>query len=385
MENRMSAELNTETRRSLARRLWGLLPTLFVVLLVGLIVLLADMIQTEGEAVQKQKAEALRDVQPKINVVAMAMVPGELRERISLPGTVRPWVSLKLLVEVKGKVVEKRVSEGQTVKKGHVLARIDDRDYKNALASARASFDAAVAAHRRIEALYRDQLATRTQFDDTDARVKTTRAAMDTAALNLERCTIRSPMSGVVDHIFIENGQFMNPADPVANILQIDRVKVVVGIPESDVDAVRRLRRFDLTIDALGGRGFRGERHYLYKTTGNLARLYNLEIAVNNPGGEILPDMFARVEVVKRRVDQGLAVPLYALLDRDGTNAVFVVVDGAARLRPVTTGIQDGWRVQVAGGLSAGEKVVVVGQRLINDGETVNVTRTVVKMEELEQ
>jgi RND family efflux transporter MFP subunit len=385
MENRMSAELNTETRRSLARRLWGLLPTLFVVLLVGLIVLLADMIQTEGEAVQKQKAEALRDVQPKINVVAMAMVPGELRERISLPGTVRPWVSLKLLVEVKGKVVEKRVSEGQTVKKGHVLARIDDRDYKNALASARASFDAAVAAHRRIEALYRDQLATRTQFDDTDARVKTTRAAMDTAALNLERCTIRSPMSGVVDHIFIENGQFMNPADPVANILQIDRVKVVVGIPESDVDAVRRLRRFDLTIDALGGRGFRGERHYLYKTTGNLARLYNLEIAVNNPGGEILPDMFARVEVVKRRVDQKLAIPLYALLDRDGTNAVFVVVDGAARLRPVTTGIQDGWRVQVAGGLSAGEKVVVVGQRLINDGETVNVTRTVVKMEELEQ
>ena len=385
MGNHMPAESKTKSPRSLARRLWGLLPTLFAILLVGVIVLLADMIRTEGEAVQKEKADALRDVQPKINVVAMAMVPGELRERISLPGTVQPWVSLTLLVEVKGQVVEKRVSEGQRVKKGHVLARIDDRDYKNALASARASFDVAVAAHRRIKALYQDQLATQTQFDDTEARVKTTRAAMDTAALNLERCTIRSPMSGVVDHIFIENGQFMNPADPVANILQIDRVKVVVGIPESDVDAVRRLESFDLTIDALDGRGFKGERHYLFKTTDNLARLYNLEIAVNNSGGEILPDMFARVEVIKRRVDQGLAVPLYALVDRDGANAVFVVADGEARLRPVTTGIQDGWRVQVAEGLSAGEKVVVVGQRLINDGESVNVTRMVLQMEELEK
>ncbi|MFC1857589.1 efflux RND transporter periplasmic adaptor subunit [Thermodesulfobacteriota bacterium] len=371
--------------RSLLPRLRGAIPTLFVLILIGGIVILGGRIKTEGEMIKEKKAADLQVDRPKTNVVTMEMIPSLLREQIDLPGIAKPWISLKVVAEVSGKIVEKRVREGHRVEKGDALALIDARDYRNALASAKASYEIAVSTEKRYQALLKSKSATPSQLDEVIAKVRTSKAAMDNAALDLERCVIRSPMAGVVDRLYIENGQYMTIADAVADILEIDRVKVVVGIPESDVDAVRQLRHFNVTIDALNGRCFEGTGHYLYKTADSFARLYNLEIVVDNPKGEILPDMFARVEIVKKEVPEGLAVPLYALIDRNELKSVYVVDKGVALLRPVQVGIQDGWRMEIRKGLSPGDHVVVIGQRNINDGETVHVTHTVRDMEELTQ
>ncbi|MCG8615282.1 MAG: efflux RND transporter periplasmic adaptor subunit, partial [Desulfobacterales bacterium] len=207
----------------------------------------------------------------------------------------------------------------------------------------------------------------------------------DLAKLNLERCTIRSPMDGIVDRTFIEYGNFLDAGDPVVSILEMDRLKVEVGIPESDVAAVRRLSEFDLRFDALDGRQVTGNYHYLYKTSDSLARLYNLEIRVDNPDYQILPDMFARVTIIKNRDPEGLAVPIYSLVTRKKETGVFVETDGRVSFKPVETGFQDGWKILVAQGLSAGDNVVVVGHRIVEDGEQVNVTRTISDMEELHQ
>ena len=365
------------------RRLWSALPTFFFLLLVCVISILSVQIKSQGEIIKAKKAEGLHRTRPKTNVVVLKLTPGLVRERIDLPGTVKPWISLRVVAEVRGRIVEKRVEEGQTVRKGDVLATIDTRDYRNAHLSAQASYEAALASRNRLQALFRDQLATQSQLDEAVARVKTTKAALDNTALDLERCVIRSPMDGVVDKVYIENGQYMNAADPVAEVLQIDRVKVEVGIPESDVDAVRKVKQFRVTIDALKGRTFVGTYHYMAKTADAMARLYRLEIAVSNPDGLILPDMFTRVEIVKQEISEGLTVPLYALVSRKAMQSVFVVDKGIAKARSVSVGIQDGWRVHIVDGLAAGDRVVVVGQRGINDGEPVNVVREINAIEEL--
>jgi RND family efflux transporter MFP subunit len=238
---------------------------------------------------------------------------------------------------------------------------------------------------QRFEALSKQQFITQSQLDDISAQVKTTRAAMETAKVNLERCTIRSPMAGVVDRVHIEEGSFLGVGDPVARVLQIDTLKIEVGIPESDVPTVRNLKQFDMTVDALDGKAFTGQYHYLQKTTDSLARLYNLEIRLANPEHEILPDMFVRVAIVKNRDQQGLGVPIYALITRGGRTGVFVEDQGRARFVPVDTGFQDGWKVQVTAGLSPGDHVVVVGHRIIDDNEPLQVDRRVRSMAELGQ
>jgi membrane fusion protein, multidrug efflux system len=385
MQKQSNTTETTLWERPWLRRLWAMLPLLSFILLAGVILVLHSWIRSEGKIIQERKLTTPAGEKTPTNVVALELVPGPIRQQISLPGVVRPWVELTVVAEVRGKIVAKKVVEGQKVHRGEVLVRIDPRDYQNAYNSARAAWRVASATHERIAALFQDQLVTRSQLDDAQAGLETTRATMDTVALNLARCTIKSPIDGIVDNVHIEKGQFVNDVDPVANIVQIDRVKVEVSIPESDVDAVRRVDNFAVRIEALGGSVFKGRQHYLAKSSQTLARSYRLEVAIDNPAGDILPGMFTRVEIVKNQVDNGLAVPLFSLVNTKGGQAVYLADNGVARLTPVQTGIQEGWQVQVTEGLHAGAKVIVVGHKDVKDGGPVQVLRTVRDPKELEQ
>jgi len=300
-----------------------------------------------------------------------------IRDRLNLPGVIKPWVKLEILAEVRGKITKKAVEEGARVNRGDILAYIDFRDYENSFKSAKASYDVARADYERIEKLYNEQLATRSQLDNALAQAENYKAGMENAALNLERCKILAPISGIINHVFIEQGQYLNIADPVAEILQIDRVKVHVGIPESDVDAVRSLTDFNVKVNALGGKTFLGKKHFLSNTADSKARLYNLDLVLENKHEEILPDMFARIEIVKKEVQNSISVPLYAVISRNNSNIVYIINDRRAHLREVELGLLEGWRVEVKKGLAAGEKVIVVGHRSVNDGEKVNIVRSI--------
>ncbi len=366
--------------------IWKNIPIVTVVLVTALVIFpLSKKISAQKADLAEKQSHQMKVAKALTNVITMKMLPGMVMEKISLPGVAKPWISLRAASEVKGKIVTKKINQGTRVQKGDILAVIDKRDYKNNYDSAMASYETALTTEKRFTALSKKQFVTQSQLDDAEARVKTTKAAMDTAKLNLSRCTIRSPMEGMVDRVYIEIGDFLSVGDPVATILQIDRLKIEVGIPESDVAAVRKLTNFDMTIDALEGQAYTGKYHYLFKTADSMARLYNLEIEVDNPNHLILPDMFARVTIIKNHDPQGLAVPIYALVTVNKETGVFVEKESRVHFRPVTTGFLDGWKTQIQNGLLPGENVVVVGHKIIEDGETVNVTKTILKMEELTQ
>jgi RND family efflux transporter MFP subunit len=206
---------------------------------------------------------------------------------------------------------------------------------------------------------------------------------MDNAKLDLENCRVRARVSGIVNRIDIEEGQYLSKSTKIAQILQIKKVKVNVGIPESDVDAVRKLDNFDVKIDALDAKVFKGTKHYLSKSADPDARLYNLAVTIDNAEGKILPDMFARVEIVKNIAHNSIIVPIYSLISYNKGHIVYVAKDGTSRMRQVETGMQEGWQIEITKGLSPGEEVIVVGHRSVSDGQKINVVRTVKDPEEL--
>jgi len=372
--------------RIFLRLVWKSIPIITVALVIALVIFpLSKKISAQKADLAQKQSHRMTAAKAPTNVITMKMIPDMVMEKISLPGVANPWISLKVAAEVKGKIDIKKIGEGTRVQKGDILAVIDKRDYQNNYDAAKASYETALTTKDRFTALSKKQFITQSQLDDAGANVKTSKAAMDTAKLNLSRCTIRSPMEGIVDRVYIERGEFLSVGDPVATILQIDRLKIQVGIPESDVAAVRKLSTFDMTIDALGGQTYTGKYHYLFKTADSMARLYNLEIEVNNPGHKILPGMFARVSIVKNHDALGLAVPIYSLVTLNKQTGVFVEKENLVHFRPVTTGFLDGWKIQIPTGLFPGEKVVVVGHKIIEDGETVHVTKTILDMEELTQ
>ncbi len=373
-------------KQTLLRIVWHSIPFAAVALAVLFVILpLGRKITAQKADLAEQQAGQIKKEQSLTRVITLEMVPEELAETITLPGVAKPWKSLQVVSEVSGKIMEKNIDDGSVVNQNDILAVMDKRDYQNAYDSARASYETALVNQKRFEALSKQQFITQSQVDDAQAQVKTTRAAMENAKLNLDRSTIRSPMDGIVDRSHIEVGSFLGVGDPVAKLLQIHQLKIQVGIPESDVPSVRKIKQFDMVIDALGGKTYTGQYHYLQKTSDDLARLYNLEIRLDNPGFAILPDMFVRVHIVKNSDARGLGVPMYALVTRNNQTGVFVEDQGRVRFAPVETGFQDGWKIQVVSGLSPGEHVVVVGHRIIEDDELVQVDQRVRSMAELEQ
>jgi RND family efflux transporter MFP subunit len=383
MEER--TEQSPKTKTGSAGRPWlrRVVPVLFILLLLILIGSLVVKIQSKAEIIKAQNQAKMKKGQPAPNVMTLKLVPSTIRDQIDLPGVTLPWVKLEMVAEVAGSITGTAVKEGADVNKGDVLATIDSRDYRNALRSAKAAYDLAVSELKRQKALNKRKVAPQSQLDAAVAQVESTRAAMDNARIALERCTIRAPFSGVVNRILVEPGQYLAVGDPVAELLQIDRLKVRVGIPESDVDAVRRIDRFKVKIDALEGREFEARKYFLSKTADSMARLYSLDLTLDNAQGTVLPDMFTRVEIIKKEVAEGLSIPLYSVINRNKDRIVYIVEDSRACIRTVELGLLDGWQVQVRAGLNQGEEVIVVGHRSVNDGQQVNVVRSVTSPEDI--
>ncbi len=375
---------DTSAKRGLTRfRRW--VPALVVLSLLVVIGTLFARIHIKAEIIKDRNQADMKKERPLANVVTLDLKPTLIRDVIDLPGITRPWVDLNLTAEVAGTVTAKKVREGTAVQQGDVLATIDYRDYQNARQAAKAAYELAVSELDRLEKLYQRKVTPQAQLDAAVAQVANTKAALQNAATALERCVIRAPFSGVVNRMFVEQGRYLAVGDPVAELLKLDRLKVRVGIPESDVDAVRRVDVFKVRIDALGGRTFQAGKYFLSKTADSMARLYNLDLELDNSDGSILPDMFARVEIVKKEIPDGLSIPLYSVINRNEDHIVFVVDNEQVRERSVVLGLLDGWQVQVTEGLMPGEEVIVVGQRSVNDGERVNVVRKVASPEEIVQ
>lgn len=365
-------------------RLWGRLPYLVVVLMLVMIVLLGVTCSEKKNRLEAAGSKGTKS-QELVNVVALELKPTTIRDRINLPAVVEPWLELSIMAEVRGKVVEKAVEEGARVKKGDLIAVIDERDYVNTYNSANALYETAKASYDRYSELYKAELATRSQIDTAKANMENAKASMDIAELSVQRCRIYATFTGILNNVYFEKDQYINPGDKLAELIEIDQVKVNVGIPESDVGAIRKIDAFDISFDALDGKTVKGKKVYLSKTTETTARLYSLKLAVDNPDQDILPDMFARVEIVKREIPNGIAVPVYSVINQNDANFVYVVgADDVVTRRSIEMGLQESWQVEVTSGLSPGERVVVVGHRDVQDGDTVNVTKSYDSVEALQ-
>jgi len=348
------------------------LPRLLLLTLVIMIIALSLAVKKKNAHLTAEKAAALSKERPSVNAVLLEVAPGVIHDRINLPGEIAPWTRLEMMAKIRGAVDQVLVIEGQNVKEGEVLARIEEADYRIALDAARANYDLAKVNIERIKRLHEQDIIPTAELDKSENEMLTARAAMEDAALNLSRCSITSPMSGVIRRLDLKKGLMLSVGDPMAELLKIDQVKAVIGIPESDVAAVRSLDKVEFTIQALNDRRITGRKFFLSSSPENQARLYRLELAVDNPRREILPGMFLRANIIKKTVEQAIIVPLYAVLTRNDEHYVFVEKDGMAEKRLVTVGIMEEWHAQITKGLAAGERVIIEGHRDVEAGQQVN-------------
>jgi membrane fusion protein (multidrug efflux system) len=365
------------------KKLFRFLPLLLLLVLILFAIGLGAMVKNEKSRLLEEKSNAVILERPPVNVVVQEMVPVLLRDRLNLPGMVEPWESLNILAEVRGMVAEVLVEEGDQVSQGDLIARLDPGDYENTRNSIKAAYSLALTNLKRLSGLHDQAIIAQSEYDSIKAEVESLEADLAIAELQLKRCSIRSSISGIVNELPAKKGLYLAVGDPVATVLDIERVKVSVGIPETDVDAVRRIDRFEVIIEALNNKKTIGSKYFLAVAPSSQAQVYRLELEVANKSGDILPGMFARVEIIKQEFPEALAIPLYAVISRNNKHFVFLEEDNVAEFREVRLGILDGWQIQITEGLKPGQRVIVVGQRSVDAEQKLNVVKKVTSPAEI--
>ncbi len=363
--------------------IWNNLPRFVLLAMIVLIFILLGAIRDKSDLIAAGKAAEVSQEKPPVNTITLTLAPTTITDRINLPGYVEPWTRLQLMAKLNGTITEVLVKEGDRVKKGDILARIEDDDFRIATERTEAVYNLAKAEYSRDKSIYDKGVIPAATLDINRTDMQRAKADYDNAKLLLSRTLVTSPMDGIIRRMDAKVGLQLSVGDPIAEILDIDRMKCVIGIPESDVTAVRQLENVQLTVQALGDKIITGKKYFLSSSPETNARLYNLELEINNSDGAVLDGMFVRADIVKKQVDNTLAVPFYSVISRNDEQYVYIEEKGVARKRQVKLGIMEKWMVQINEGLNPGDRILVEGHRDVEDNQKIKVIKALTSPSEL--
>jgi RND family efflux transporter MFP subunit len=329
--------------------------------------------------------------------------------KVAYSAVAQPVTTVPLAFRGSGYVVElmkvrtsdgafRAVGEGDRVRRGDVIARLRDAEYRDKVeqatgqvAAARAAAEKARLDFERATRLFATQSITRPQMESATAQRDGTRAQLAAAEASLEEARVAQrdtalvvPVDADVLKKSAEPGAFTGPGVPAFVVGDISRVKVVLGLPDVALQGVKLGQPVVVSTDALAGRTFTARVSRIASAADSATRNFDVEVEIPNPDRLWRPGMIASVELSAAAGQP--AVPLLTLsafVQGPGGADHFgvLVVDGAGgatrvKLRQVELGEVVGNRVAVIRGLAAGERVVTTGASMVVDGERVEVMPT---------
>ena len=376
-----------------------------------------------------QASEQTSPIPAGVDVEVTQPVREELTHEISLPGSVEPFEKTTLYSRVGGYLDWIRVDIGDSVKKGQVLAKVlipemlDEyhgleaelegarADQQNGLAElerqkvvqelakltydrvrsvreeepdmmpqqtvdeARAKFQVAGAQNQVIQ----------TRIVQAQSEVKRVEAALKRLQTLMEYAEIKAPFSGIVSERFVDPGALIqagtvsSSALPLVTISQLQRLRVFFDVPEDKVPLVQVGDMAEITVDALPGKQLEGKVARFAKVLDPETRSMKTEVTLSNTDRLLFPGMHVRVRLLLERRADAILLPAEALRFKEGAPFVYVVDGDTAREISIETGLDDGIRVEVTGGLSGQESVIVTARESLSDGVKVKPSKWVSK------
>lgn len=288
---------------------------------------------------------------------------------VSATGTVEPLRSVAINSQLAGSVLAVNVEEGDRVRVGTVLARIDVRELAAQLASAEASLEVARRTAERSTRLRDQEIITVAEFERDEAAHIAAQAEYDQLQTRVAQATARSPITGTVLERRVDQGDIVANQTRMFTIGDVSQLVVRVPISELDVTALGENDAVSVRLDALPGTTITGRVRRIFPAADSTTRLVPVEVALTGAEArEVRPGFLARVELRLQPRVGVLVVPATAVLDQSGGTAVFTVENGRAVRRSIRRGEYYGDRVEVLSGLAAGDTVVTTGAATLRDG-----------------
>ena len=265
------------------------------------------------------------------------------------------------------------VEEGDFVRAGQSLAKLDDEEARLAFEQAAARLHKAKNDHERAVELHAGGLISEQAYQDLSVQFRLAKADYDLSKKRLDDTSIVAPLSGVVTARNIKLSDLVSTTHPLFKIVDLYDLEAEVHIPEQDYTKVRRGQEAILKIDAFPEKSFVGTVERKSPVIDSQSGTAEATIAVRNPEGVLRPGMFVRVQIVVAVHPNALIIPREAILMQGERKMVYSVREGTAREITVQTGFQEGDRVEILDGLTEEDLVVVRGQLGLQGGTKVRI------------
>ncbi len=308
---------------------------------------------------------------PAIPVSVEIVEPVTLRDVIFLPGETEASEDVKVAANTAGRVDWIGPREGQKVNKGDLLIKIDVSALKASLDHAKAAYKLAGDLYQRRLRLYDNKIIAREELDQSETQRTLALTDLEQIKVRYNHGFPKSPITGIVNHLYLDVGEYADIGKPIADIVNIDKIKINVRVPELDVRFVKKGQQTSVKIDAFPDRTLIGTVDFVSFKADPATKTFLVRSIIDNPGHDIRPGMIGRVAFVRRVIADAVAAPLFTLVDKGGERIVFVEKDGVAESRTISIGVIEGDRVQITSGLNAGDHLIVKGQTEVEDGMKV--------------
>ncbi len=338
---------------------------------------------------------------PPMTVELATVKRAPVSEYLTVVGNLVGASTVEVVPKVSGRLQTVSVRIGDAVTRGSLIALVEDREIREQVKQAEASFDVARATIRQREAdlkfaetnlnrsrnLFQRQLLPQQALDDADARQQAANAQLDLARaqfaqaearleelrITLSNCRIVSPVDGFVAKRNLDPGAFVSSNVPVASVVEIRTVRMVTNLVEKDLRRVAVGAPAIVDVDAFPGETFTGRVARVAPVLDPATRTASMEIEVPNPTFRLKPGMYARVRLTVAERQDALVVPRNAIVDYENKRGVFLFDAGEtkATFRTVSVGLQDEAISEVTSGLTQGDRVVTTGAAGLRDGDRV--------------
>jgi multidrug efflux system membrane fusion protein len=367
-------------------------------LLVTVVAVVLALAATAGVLSRISDSHALAKETDTLAVQSVSIVqpkPEPPQQTLVLPSSLQAYTESPIYARTNGYLAEWYKDIGSRVAKGELLAQIETPEVDQELAQSRAAQEQAVeqlalakTSAQRWANLQKMDAVAQQETDERTSSYTQGQAALAAATANVRRLeqlesfkNVYAPFGGVITKRNIDIGALINAGNGGNNqelfdVARIDPIRVYVDVPENYAPSIRPGVPASIELASLVGKQFSGN---VVRTSDSIdpnTRTLRTEIDVPNPKGELLPGAYAQIRFALNLQTPGLSVPVNALLFRaEGTRAAVVDAQGKVHLKPVVIGRDDGTSVQILGGLSLSDSIVLNPSDSLEEGQTVEVSK----------
>jgi RND family efflux transporter MFP subunit len=291
---------------------------------------------------------------------------GDISSYIEFSGKIEAEKTVNIAPSISGRIDKLIVDVGSVVKKGELLAKLDDTQLKQA----KTQYVNMEKNYKRMQELQKTGAIDGATFDEVETGYKVAKSSYEFMLGNTE---IRAPINGVITVIFKKEGEHYDAMmDPMLlRMMNLDEIKAKIQVSDADINKIKKGQKVILFVNN-SDQEFTGKVSFVSPEADVMSGTFNVEIAVKNRDNILKHNQFARIKVLTKTSENTIIVPQQAILD---ANHVFIIENEKAVKKYVTLGLENEYEIEITKGLQDGETVIIRGNIGLSEGDKVEISR----------